>query len=329
MSRDEDELAHSHRDGALCEAALQLYAEALSTGRIARAALESAPCLTEMALLHPDPQDSAWMLPVPPSSGLAHLLQPLTQEIHERVRIAASLTEALAPLASIASADPNLAITVLEGRPLIESAIADTTRGARQEILTLQPGSTRPPEQLQLALTNARSTLDRSIPLRHIYQHSARYSPELRSYVGQIPAGILQVRTLEQTIERLLIFDRAVAFIPATPDRDVALKIRHPALVRYFVQVYEVLWTQATPLTENLPTTTPGASVTAVQLSIARLLVEGHVDEIVARKLGISVRTCRAHISRLMRTLNASSRTQLGARLIQSGMVDEEPRCVP
>lgn len=36
-----------------------------------------------------------------------------------------------------------------------------------------------------------------------------------------------------------------------------ALEIRHPALVRYLVQVYEVLWAQATPYRRQLPTTAP------------------------------------------------------------------------
>lgn len=45
----------------------------------------------------------------------------------------------------------------------------------------------------------------------------------------------------------------------------------------------------------------------------------------VARKLGISVRTCRTHIAKLMQTFNATSRTQLGALLAQSGFADRTP----
>ncbi|QIP88588.1 hypothetical protein GLX30_17190 [Streptomyces sp. Tu 2975] len=37
--------------------------------------------------------------------------------------------------------------------------------------------------------------------------------------------------------------------------------------------------------------------------------------------MGVSVRTCRTHIARLMQTLGASSRTHLGALLAQSGIV--------
>lgn len=52
-------------------------------------------------------------------------------------------------------------------------------------------------------------------------------------------------------------------------------------------------------------------------------------SEIVARRMGVSVRTCRTHIARLMRTLGASSRTHLDALLAQSSIVDGSDRVAP
>ncbi|WP_411088406.1 LuxR C-terminal-related transcriptional regulator [Streptomyces sp. 061-3] len=323
MATDRENPVHPHDARELCDSAIQLYAEALRKGRIARTDLATAPCLIDMALVHPDPRDGTWMRPVPPSAALAHLLQPITREIHERIRLTTALADSLAPLASVASEDPNLAITVIEGKPLIRAAVGDATAEASGEVLTMQPGSTRPFNQMPEALPRALSMIEQGASLRHIYQHSARYTPRLKEYLAQVPADRLQVRTVEQTVERLLIFDHAVAFIPANAERDVALEIRHPALIRFLIQMYEVLWAQATPLTQQLPTA-PGTPVTAVQRSIARLLVEGHVDDAVARKLGISVRTCRSHIAKLMQALNASSRTHLGALIIQSGIVEPD-----
>ncbi|WNI23886.1 LuxR C-terminal-related transcriptional regulator [Streptomyces sp. ITFR-16] len=322
MGRDEDIAHRPHADLELCEAGVRVYTEALSAGRIPRTALEQTPCLTELALVHPDPQDNDWIRPVPPSAALSHLLQPVIREIHERIRLSAALADSLAPLASVASTDPNLAITVLEGIPLIDAAIENALDSAREEVLTLQPGGTGHGERLKKALGRALVMAERGATMRHIYQHPARYSPAIKAYLDEVPPGHIQARTIEQTVERLIVFDRSVAFIPASADRDVALEIRHPALVRYLIQVYEVLWAQATPLTEPLQAAPPSASVTAVQLSIARLLVDGNADQVVARKLGISVRTCRAHISRLMQTLGATSRTHLGALLVQSDLVE-------
>lgn len=314
---------HSHGTRELCDPAIQLYEEALRKGRIARAELGPAPCLVEMALVHPDPRDDTWMRPVPPSTGLAHLLQPITREIEERVQLAATLSKSLAPLVAVASDDPNLAITVLQGRELIIDALRQASANARTEVLTAQPGGNRLVDNMRQGLENAQAVIAAGGRMRHLYQHPARYSPGVTEYLAQLPAGRLQVRTMERTIERLIIFDQEVAYIPATPDRETALEIRHPALVRYLTQVYEVLWSQATPFTDQLRPAAPDtAPITAVQHSVARLLVEGHVDDIVARKLGISVRTCRAHIAKLMQALDASSRTHLGALLVQSGLVD-------
>ncbi|MBT2401303.1 LuxR C-terminal-related transcriptional regulator [Streptomyces sp. ISL-100] len=327
MDEYQEKPVHPHSDRELCAPAIRLYTEALRKGRIARADLAPAPCLIDMALLQPDLRDAAWLHPVPPSAALAHLLQPITREIHERLRLTVALADSLAPLTAVASEDPNLAITVLEGMPLIHSALNDAMAVAKEEVLTVQPGSTRPPDALRQGLAHAMPAIARGAALRHIYQHSARYSPHLRDYLSQFAPGQLQVRTVEQTIERLITIDRTVAFLPATRRRDVALEIRHPALVTYLVQVYEVLWAQATPIAEHLPLVCPDTPVTAVQRSIARLLVEGNVDEVVARKMGISVRTCRAHIAKLMQALNASGRTHLGALLVQSGIV--ETPCPP
>ena len=57
-------------------------------------------------------------------------------------------------------------------------------------------------------------------------------------------------------------------------------------------------------------------------------MAEGHQDAVVAERLGISVRTCRAHIARLSETLGAASRTQLGVRIAQAGLDGARPPVV-
>ncbi|MFG2926613.1 LuxR C-terminal-related transcriptional regulator [Streptomyces sp. NPDC048305] len=313
---------HPQHPGKLCATGLELYERALAAGGIPRSGLTAAPCLEDMGLLRPDPGDTDRMHPIPPSAALADLLQPLTRELDERVRLASALSRSLVPLTSAASADPDLAITVLDGRPAIEAALREASAFVDEQVLTAQPGSDRPISLMGRGLDNARTAMGRGARLRHIYQHPARYSTNVREYVGQLAPEGLQVRTTEQTVDRLIIFDRSVAFIPAAPDRRTALRIRHPALVDYLIQVYEVLWAQATPIGQQLTAAVPGTRTTAVQQSVARLLAEGHSDVQVAGKLGISIRTCRSHIAKLMRTLGATSRTHLGVLIARSGLAD-------
>ncbi|MEU5820952.1 LuxR C-terminal-related transcriptional regulator [Streptomyces sp. NPDC047803] len=313
---------HGHSADELCEEALGLYTQALTTGRIARAATATVPCLPDSALFTPDPRDSLWLRPAPPSAALAQLMHPLARRVLDQVRAIDVLAKALIPLASTPYQGPSPTVTVLYGRSTIQASINDSAREVRDEILTLQPGSTRPLQTLQLALAGTLPAAERGARIRHIYQHSARYSPDLKAYMSQLPSDVLQVRTMEQAIDRLIIFDQRVAYLPANPDRSAALEIRHPGLVQYLARMYDLLWTLATPFGEALPTTAPGAPVTAVQQSVARLLAEGDTDRTIAEKLGISVRTCRAHIAKLMRTLDATTRTHLGALLARSGVLE-------
>ncbi|MFC8080193.1 LuxR C-terminal-related transcriptional regulator [Streptomyces sp. NPDC057307] len=324
MAGTSTKLTHPHDDRELCDEAVRLYTEALRKGRIPRADLSSAPCLVDLALLHSDPQDTAWMCPLPPSAALTHLLQPITREINERVERTASLVHSLAPLTSLVAEDPNLAINVIEGKPLIDAAVGDAVAVATKEVWTVQPGSSRSRVAMMRGRDRSLGAIERGAQVRHLYQHSSRYRPHVKEYLEHVPTGRLEVRTVEQTIERLIVVDRSVAFIPGNAERTTALEIRHPAVVAYLVQTYEVLWSMATPMTELLEVAPRDAVVTPVQQSIAKLLVEGIGDEVVARRMGISVRTCRSHIAKLMQALNASSRTHLGALLVQSGLVEPE-----
>ncbi|KOG84984.1 MULTISPECIES: helix-turn-helix transcriptional regulator [Streptomyces] len=323
MFTERDRAGHSpHGEAELCEAALRLYGAALRTGRMARTETSAAPCLVELSLLRPDPWDDAWLRPVPPSAALGELLRPVSRKIDEQLRLAATLSRSLLPLSSVPPGDPDLAITVLEGVAAIQASVDQAAATATDEILTAQPGTGHAPASLSAARADARTAIGRGVRIRHIYEHAARYSSRVRGHLADVPAQHVQVRTTEVTVEQLIIIDRATAYVPASDDRTAALRISQPALVSYLVQVYEVLWAHAVPLAENHRTAGPEIQVTAVQRDIARLLTEGHVDDVVARRMGISVRTCRSHIARLTQTLGATSRTHLGALLVESGIVE-------
>lgn len=320
--------SHTHEAHELCEAGALLYTEALRQGRIAREDVAPAPCLIDMALLHSDPHDPSVLSPAPPSGALARLLRPVARDLHDLARTAAELTSALEPLISVSNEDPGLALTVLDGDRKIGTAIADAVGAADDEILTVEPCVTLPGKWPSSFLDHA-EPIRQGTACRLIRQLAPDGTPNIERSLHQLPDGRMRIRTVDRTVEALLIVDRTVVFVPVPPQRDRALEIRHPALIQYFTQFYEVLWALATPCTESVPTTPSDAPVTDVQQRIGQLLAAGHSDEIVARRIGVSVRTCRSHISRLMQALGASSRTHLGALLAQSGIVDVGDRAVP
>ncbi|MFM9373505.1 helix-turn-helix transcriptional regulator [Streptomyces sp. Da 82-17] len=326
MGKEADRTDHPHSHTELCEAGSRLYASALRTGRIARSELDAAPCLIDLALLHPDPDDASWLRPVPPSAALAQLLQPVEREIQERRRLTVALADAFEPFMAISAMDPPTthAITVLEGLSLINATLDRVVADCTKELLTVQPGGGRSPKELTDALDRVQPLLNRGIQMRTLYQHTARHTELTLHYLEQVGPEV-EVRTLEEIIDRLIIVDREVAFIPARSDRRIALELRHPGLVEYLVGVFDQFWQLAVPINEEVPYDHKTDGVTGVQRSIARLLVEGYVDEAIARRLGMNVRTCRAHIAKLAATLGSGSRAQLGYLIAKSGLLDEEP----
>ncbi|MFD7442110.1 helix-turn-helix transcriptional regulator [Streptomyces sp. NPDC059909] len=313
---------HSHDE--LCEAGKNLYASALRNGRIARAEVADAPCLIDLAMLRPDPDDSEWLRPVPPAVALHQLIHPIEREIQERRRLTTSLTDAFEPFMTISAHDPSTthAITVLEGLSLINATLDRVIDECTEELLTVQPGSGRRPATLQDGLRRVEILVDRGVRMRTLYQHTARHHPATMAYVERVAPYGAEVRTLEEIIDRLIIVDRKVAFIPARSDRRVALELRHEGLVQYLVGVFEQFWLHGVPWDDQVVSYTPELDgISGVQRSIAKLLVEGHVDEAIARRLGMNVRTCRTHIAKLASTLGSGSRAQLGYLIAQSGIL--------
>ncbi|WP_234444816.1 LuxR family transcriptional regulator [Streptomyces griseus] len=281
--------AGAHAVDGLCESATALYATALREGRVARSDLVAAPCLVRRALVHPDPNDDRWMLPLPAPAALTRLLIPFAREVSDHLSDAAAILDTLLPFASLAPPPSDPTITVIHGNDRIMDSLREASRAARSEVLTAQPGGNRMVTNLRAGLENAQAVIEAGGRLRHLYQHPVRYSRRFAAYLDHLGPEHLEVRTMEQAIDRLIVFDRETAYLPAAPGTESALV------------------------------------VTAVQHSIARLLAAGHVDDDIARRMGISVRTCRSHIARLTQTLGATSRTHLGALLIGSGIVEDEP----
>ncbi|MFF0225676.1 LuxR C-terminal-related transcriptional regulator [Streptomyces sp. NPDC004629] len=322
---------HPHGADRLCEAGDRVYSRAVRRGRVPRAEAEPVPCLLELALLHPDPDDMDWLVPTSPQEVMSRLLRGVYEEVKEsqrRVGSAVAAFERYAGLGrqlqapSYAPAE-GTAIRVLDGLSRIQAAMDEATDACTTEVLTVQPGGIRREAELTEGLHRALALRGRGVRMRDLYTHVARHGQGLLNYL-ELMGGTVEARTLDEVIDRLILFDRTVAFIPANTDRTMALELRHPALVDYLVTVFERLWRLAIPLTAPLPDTGI-EGISHREQSIAALLAEGHQDAVIAERLGISVRTCRAHIARLSETLGAASRTQLGVRIAQVGL-DGPPR---
>ncbi|MEU7578581.1 helix-turn-helix transcriptional regulator [Streptomyces sp. NPDC041068] len=309
----------------LCEAGSDLYARALREGRVRSEDAEHAPCLIDFGLLHPDIDDIRWLLPTAPAAALPVLLRDIEDRITDQRRREERLTAAFEPLialdAQLSSPADTPTITVLDGLERINSAIDRAMQDVTEEFLAIQPGGTRPPETLAEAFPRDQAILSRGCRMRTLYQHTTRHSLPVLAYFEQLD-GDAEARTLDEVTERLFVFDRTVAFIPASKDRSVALELRHPALVEYFATTFWRLWRLATPMWPLAAPQLSEGGITQRQRAIAGLLVEGLTDAEIAERLGMNIRTARVHIAKLAATLGSESRAQLGYLISQSGIVE-------
>ena len=64
------------------------------------------------------------------------------------------------------------------------------------------------------------------------------------------------------------------------------------------------------------------AALTSRELDVLRLLGEGHANKAIAAKLGITERTARTHVSKILAKLQLSSRTQAALWAAREGIAD-------
>ncbi|WP_324605955.1 helix-turn-helix transcriptional regulator [Streptomyces sp. NRRL S-813] len=73
---------------------------------------------------------------------------------------------------------------------------------------------------------------------------------------------------------------------------------------------------------DDVTCATPVGSLSGRERQVLELLADGQLDESIARKLNISVRTCRRIIASLMDRLEARSRFQAGVIAVARGWME-------
>ncbi|MEU3773693.1 LuxR C-terminal-related transcriptional regulator [Streptomyces sp. NPDC032472] len=317
--------------GDLSPAARRLYAYAVERHSFApdeateALGVRAAAAITELAAAHllqrtPGGGPDRWSA-VAPRTAAARALAPLAllaRETHDEMDRLRGRLEALVPAYEAGAVQRDRSgsgrqqLETVTDLGAVRALIAELVAGCEKELLASQPGGARPLETLQEAIGRDESLLARGVRMRTIYQHTARYSRPTAAYVERVTALGAQVRTIGDGLMRMLIFDGHTGLM-AVPDRvGAALVVREPSVVHFMASAFERSWLDAEPF----PTTvTPEAAKSLsdeLRQTIVRLLSEGLEDKVIARRLGMSERTCQRHIAEIMRAVGAKSRFQAG-----------------
>ncbi|WP_328472175.1 helix-turn-helix transcriptional regulator [Streptomyces sp. NBC_00448] len=287
--------------------------------------------LRRLRLLQAMPGAPDVLVPVNPDVASADLVGPLDEEVHRIQRAAAEIRSQLLSLVPVyfearRRRNEVEAFDIVSDADTVQSMLDHYRRRCRSEVLDVQPARPRYGAESDRPGPSMLSALERGVELRTIYQHTARGDLTTIAYVRQITARGAHVRTTEELVDRMVVYDREVAFLPAQSARgggSGAVVVKEPNLVAFICSLFNYFWSRSVPFAPN--TASPAPRTDDLKRSILRLMANGYKDEMVARRLGMSVRTCRRHISDLTEELKATSRFQAGVIAAQRGLIDGQP----
>ncbi len=315
-------------------AAVYRYAVSRGIGEFAAAAAEldlpvevidqAVAELARHRLLRKDSADPRRLLAVDPEIATMALVSPMEREIYQRRELIAQVRQRAemfrADYARAGEPASAGASTRIAGAPEVRGYLKVTSDSCQREVMMLQAGK-QDTEEFDDFLQVCQQLLERGIAVRIVCQHRSRADLTTRMKIKRVADAGAQVRTTSHIPRTAVIFDRSLAvLLGAGQDEVTASRVGDGEMVQFLVDVFDHLWDGATPVDCN---DTGYAEVADdLQQTIAGLMAKGYTDEVLARKLGMSVRTCRRHIATLMRELDAVSRFQAGVRAGRRQLVE-------
>ncbi|WP_316527996.1 hypothetical protein [Kitasatospora brasiliensis] len=287
--------------------------------------------LTSLRLLRPAPGESGQFIPVSPDVATVDLVghaKAQILELQHEVSEIRSMMHVLRPAYFEGRRKRNRdeSFDIVTDQASVQAILLELAESCRSEMLTVQPGGAPPTRVLAAALPSNLAMLERGVQIRTIYQHTARNDLATLSHAHAMIARGARFRTSDQLINGLVAYDREVALIPhrSAPDQEPgAAIVREASVVGYLCEVFDYLWNTATPISPGAGESDADAGI-RLKHSIIRLMAQGHKDEIVARRLGMSVRNCRRYIAEFMEELGATSRFQAGVNAARSCLLNRE-----
>ncbi|MER5639345.1 helix-turn-helix transcriptional regulator [Kitasatospora sp. NPDC002227] len=231
---------------------------------------------------------------------LARLQEELQQVLSSRHATGALLAEQQEGQRNSASDS----IERVEGIENIRTRIDELAFFAHHEVLSVLPGGPLSAAAIGATREADLRALRRGTMMRSIMRRDALEDQQTAEYLRELAGRGAQIRTLEGPLERMLIFDRKTALVPADPQDTSrgALIVHQAGMLSGLLALFERFWASADDLCEE--------RLTEFELELLQTMVRVDKDEVGARELDIAVRTYRGHVAQLLRRLGVSNRVQ-------------------
>lgn len=204
------------------------------------------------------------------------------------------------------------AVEELHSVTAVREQLTKLAAQAHFEVLTSQPGGARAEDVLRESMIRTEELLRRGVQMRTLYQHTAQYSATTAAYVEIVTGLGAEVRTLGDGFMRMIAFDREAVVIELRNNPKGALIIREPNIIDFLIATFERMWCQAEEFPANHGRDQAILASDKTKADIIRLLVAGEQDKVIARRMGMTVRTCQRHIAKIMERIGAKSRIHAG-----------------
>lgn len=204
-------------------------------------------------------------------------------------------------------------------------AVADRLRTLADTVdtewLAFVPGGAPSASWLETVQPLERQVRRRGVSTRTVSTDSIR--GDTRGSLRAVWGGGLgsPVRTVPSLPVHMLVADRSTALLPADPSdpwRSV-MQVSTPGALEALTALFEGVWERAVPLgTAGEP---DEHELTPRERELLRLLARGLNDDVIRRRLGVSLRTVRRIVADLCVRLGAGSRFEAGYRAAKRGWI--------
>ncbi|MEC4020711.1 helix-turn-helix transcriptional regulator [Streptomyces sp. H27-D2] len=273
--------------------------------------------LAKLSLVRQSDQQPGGLLLVNPEVSLVSLLARQEAELTQRQREITSgrlaISEIVAEYADAVHHQRRLDVEELTGIDMVRVRLEELAHSCTSEIMEFATGGGQSAASREASRPIDRGLLERGVHMRCVYLESVSNHPQTVSYLGWLSGLGCRVRVVPALPLRMVVFDRQSAIVPSNPDNTAvgALLLRGSGLISALCALFEHIWEDAPPF-GSAPQRDDSTGLSSQARAVLSLLAQGHTDDVVARKLGISVRTSRRITADLMALLGARSRFQAG-----------------
>lgn len=210
----------------------------------------------------------------------------------------------------------------VDGLKELRERIDEISFFSSDELLAIQPGPGLTQAAINAARPLDRRALRRRMRMCTIVHEKSLKNEQMLLYLDELASLGAEIRVTAETLERVLIFDRSVAVVPINPDAtgQGGLIVRQAGLLTQILLLFSRCWESSVPLHPEVQESEP-VTLTPLEQQTLAVMAEVDKDVVGARLMGVSLRTYRGYVAKVLEKLNSSSRFRAALMAKERGLL--------